>query len=113
VGYASAQKNIDKEIGASSFDQLRKNTSNEWQQKLAVVEVTDSNQQNKTVFYTALYHSLLIPWVIDDADGRYRGYDDKIIKKQVRINMVRFLPGIHSARCTLCLRCFTRISSRM
>jgi putative alpha-1,2-mannosidase len=81
VGYASAQKNIDKEIGASSFDQLRKNTSNEWQQKLAVVDVADSNQQNKTVFYTALYHSLLVPWVIDDTDGRYRGYDDKIHQK--------------------------------
>jgi putative alpha-1,2-mannosidase len=23
----------------------------------------------------------LIPWVIDDADGRYRGYDDKIHQK--------------------------------
>jgi len=81
VGYASAQKNIDKEIGTSSFDQLRKLTADEWQKKLAVVDVTDSNQQNKTVFYTALYHSLLIPWVIDDADGNYRGYDDKIHQK--------------------------------
>ncbi|WP_177183722.1 GH92 family glycosyl hydrolase [Mucilaginibacter sp. OK283] len=81
VGYASAQKNIDTEIGTSSFDQLRKLTADEWQKKLAVVEVTDSNYANKTVFYTALYHSLLIPWVIDDVDGRYRGYDDKIYQK--------------------------------
>ncbi|WP_158642878.1 GH92 family glycosyl hydrolase [Mucilaginibacter ginsenosidivorax] len=81
VGYASAQRNIDQEIGALSFDQLRKRTVNEWQKKLAVVDVTDSNDANKTVFYTALYHSLLIPWVIDDVDGRYRGADDKIHQK--------------------------------
>jgi len=81
VGYASAQRNIDQEIGALSFDQLHKRTANEWQKKLAVVDVTDSNDANKTVFYTALYHSLLIPWVIDDVDGRYMGTDGNIHQK--------------------------------
>ncbi|WP_184543153.1 GH92 family glycosyl hydrolase [Mucilaginibacter sp. FT3.2] len=77
VGYASAQKNIDKEIGTLPFEQVRKLTGNQWLKKLAVVDLTDGNEQNKTIFYTALYHSLLIPWVIDDADGRYKGADGK------------------------------------
>ncbi|MDP9076443.1 MAG: GH92 family glycosyl hydrolase [Bacteroidota bacterium] len=81
VGYASAQKNIDMEIGALSFEQIRKHTSDEWLKKLAVVDVTDSNEQNKTVFYTALYHSLLIPWVVDDANGQYIGTDGKAHQK--------------------------------
>ncbi|SHL87677.1 GH92 family glycosyl hydrolase [Mucilaginibacter sp. OK098] len=81
VGYASAQNNIDKEIGAWTFEQIRKHTSEEWIKKLAVIDVTDGNEQNKTVFYTALYHSLLIPWIIDDADGKYRGADGEIHQK--------------------------------
>ncbi|MCR8556598.1 GH92 family glycosyl hydrolase [Mucilaginibacter sp. BJC16-A38] len=81
VGYASAQNNIDKEIGALSFEQIRKHTSDDWLKKLAVIDVTDGNERNKTVFYTALYHSLLIPWVVDDADGQYIGADAKVHQK--------------------------------
>ena len=81
VGYASAQNNIDKEIGARSFEQIHKYISDEWLKKLAVVDVNDGNEQNKTVFYTALYHSLLIPWIIDDVDGKYKGAEGKIHQK--------------------------------
>jgi len=81
VGFASAQDNIDKEIGARSFEEVHKHTSDEWLKKLAVIDVKDGNEQNKTVFYTALYHSLLIPWVIDDVGGKYKGADDKIHQK--------------------------------
>jgi putative alpha-1,2-mannosidase len=81
VGYESAQNNIGKEISALSFDMIRKQTHNEWVKKLAVIDVNDSNEQNKTVFYTALYHSLLIPWVVDDADGQYRGADGRVHQK--------------------------------
>ncbi len=81
VNFAGAQNNIDQEIGISSFDQISKRTQHEWTKKLSVINVTDGNEQNKTIFYTALYHSLLIPWVIDDADGRYTGADGKLHKK--------------------------------
>lgn len=81
IDYAGAQNNIDKEIGTASFDEIHSRAEREWIQKLAVVDVNDGNEQNKNVFYTALYHSLLIPWVIDDADGRYRGADGKLHQK--------------------------------
>jgi len=81
VSFNSAQNNIDKEIGHSNFDEISKQTNESWTKKLSVIDITDSNQQNKTVFYTALYHSLLIPWVIDDTDGRYTGEDDKVHQK--------------------------------
>lgn len=81
IDYAGAQNNIDKEIDTASFDENHSRAEREWRQKLAVVDVNDNNEQNKTVFYTALYHSLLIPWVIDDADGRYKGADGKVHQK--------------------------------
>ncbi|MDB5148424.1 MAG: hypothetical protein JWQ57_2444 [Mucilaginibacter sp.] len=81
VSYGNAQHNIDQEIGRLSFDEIRAKTSSEWAKLLSVVDITDSNEQNKTVFYTALYHSLLMPWVVDDADGSYRGSDGKVYQK--------------------------------
>lgn len=81
VSFAGAQNNIDNEIGQSGFDEIRKQTNEEWIKKLSVIDIIDKNEQNKTVFFTALYHSLLIPWVIDDADGRYQGADGKVHTK--------------------------------
>jgi len=81
VNYEGAQNNIDKEAGNLAFSQFARQTSNEWKKKLSVVDIKDSNAQNKTIFYTALYHSLLIPWVIDDVDGRYTGADGHIHQK--------------------------------
>ncbi|MFC0512728.1 GH92 family glycosyl hydrolase [Mucilaginibacter angelicae] len=81
VSYSNAQHNIDQEIGHLGFDEVRAKTSSEWAKLLSVVDITDSNEQNKTVFYTALYHSLLLPWVVDDADGSYRGNDGKVYQK--------------------------------
>ncbi|HET7115379.1 MAG TPA: GH92 family glycosyl hydrolase [Hanamia sp.] len=92
VGIESAQKNIDQEIGNLDFDAVYKRTRNEWSQRLSVIDVTDSSQTNKTIFYTALYHSLLIPWVISDADGRYRGYDRKIHQKSGGYQYGKFSP---------------------
>ncbi|GAA3982712.1 GH92 family glycosyl hydrolase [Mucilaginibacter dorajii] len=92
VSYAGAQNNIDKEIGRLDFDRVRQQTSQAWQKLLAVVDVSDSNEQNKTVFYTALYHSLLLPWVLNDADGRYTGVDGLIHQKTGDVQYDFFSP---------------------
>jgi putative alpha-1,2-mannosidase len=81
VSYANAQHNIDQEIGHLNFNEVYTKTGLEWAKLLSVVDITDDSEQNKTVFYTALYHSLLLPWVIDDADGSYRGADGKVHQK--------------------------------
>jgi predicted alpha-1,2-mannosidase len=65
-------------LGNAGFYAICKQTALAWQKKLSAIDVTDDNRQNKIVFYTALYHSLLLPWVIDDADGRYKGADGAI-----------------------------------
>ncbi len=77
----SAQRNIDQEAGNLSFNEICARTSREWAKLLSVVDLNDNNEQNKTVFYTALYHSLLLPWVVDDADGNYQGNDGEVHQK--------------------------------
>ncbi|WEA03005.1 GH92 family glycosyl hydrolase [Mucilaginibacter sp. SJ] len=92
VSSNSAQYNIDKEAGNLSFDEICARTSREWAKLLSVVDLNDNNEQNKTVFYTALYHSLLLPWVADDAEGNYRGSNGKIYKKTGQNQYEAFSP---------------------
>jgi putative alpha-1,2-mannosidase len=78
VSFAAAQNNIDKEISQLTFEELKKRTRGEWQTQLSIIDIKDPSEKNKMVFYTALYHSLLLPWVVSDVDGSYQGADGKI-----------------------------------
>ncbi|WP_167459432.1 GH92 family glycosyl hydrolase [Pedobacter jejuensis] len=77
VSFEGAQQNIETEIGQIDFEAFRERTAKEWDTQLATVDIKDPSTANKKVFYTALYHSLLIPWVISDVDGKYKGADGK------------------------------------
>lgn len=61
-----------------SFDAMREQAQAAWQRELSGVRIEGGSQDDRTVFYTALYHVLLQPLTGSDADGRYRGYDDAI-----------------------------------
>ncbi|SHN32204.1 GH92 family glycosyl hydrolase [Chitinophaga sp. CF418] len=77
VSKESAERNIAVE-GAAGFDRLRQDTRQKWAKVLSVVDIADNNEANKTIFYTALYHAMLMPWIISDVDGNYRGRDGKV-----------------------------------
>jgi len=55
------------------FDSARAATRQAWERALSVVEIADDDARRKTAFYTALYHSLLLPWIVDDSGG-YGGF---------------------------------------
>ncbi|GJI93959.1 alpha-1 2-mannosidase [Duganella caerulea] len=61
-----------------SFDSMREQAQQAWQKELKSVNIEGADQNQRTVFYTALYHALLQPLTGNDVDGRYRGYDDRI-----------------------------------
>ena len=46
-----------------------------WQKELSRVTIETTNQKQKQIFYTALYHTMLAPTLFDDVDGQYRGMD--------------------------------------
>ncbi|HZX25892.1 MAG TPA: GH92 family glycosyl hydrolase [Telluria sp.] len=65
-----------------AFDGMRSKAQGTWQRELASVRIEGGSGDDRTVFYTALYHALLQPLTGSDADGRYRGYDDAIHSAQ-------------------------------
>lgn len=60
-----------------SFDAVRDAARRAWRERLGAVRVGGGTDAERTTFYTALYHSLLHPNLISDADGRYRGADGR------------------------------------
>jgi predicted alpha-1,2-mannosidase len=48
-----------------------------WRQQLDRIQVTGGTTDQRTTFYTALYHALLHPNVFSDVNGQYWGFDQK------------------------------------
>ncbi|MFA5419007.1 MAG: GH92 family glycosyl hydrolase, partial [Bacteroidales bacterium] len=80
VDYHSAQENCFQEIEGWDFEAVVQKTRNLWNDQLSKIQVEDDNKANKTVFYTALYHTMLAPNTFSDADHRYRNHAGKIMQ---------------------------------
>ncbi|MCB0279063.1 MAG: GH92 family glycosyl hydrolase [Calditrichaeota bacterium] len=70
-----ALKNLSAEIPGWDFESIRSQTKKNWAEKLWKIEVEGGTADERTIFYTALYHSFLAPNLFQDVDGRYRGMD--------------------------------------
>ncbi|MET7997193.1 GH92 family glycosyl hydrolase [Amycolatopsis sp. NPDC005232] len=60
------------------FDAVKADAQRTWRQELSSVDITGGTPDERTVFYTSLYHAFLQPLTANDADGRYYGFDKKI-----------------------------------
>lgn len=79
VGREAAAANLAAENPPDrSFGAVRDAARRAWRERLAAVRVGGGTEAERTVFYTALYHALLHPNVISDADRRYRGADGRV-----------------------------------
>ncbi|WP_097269934.1 GH92 family glycosyl hydrolase [Streptomyces sp. TLI_55] len=79
VSRAGAETNLAAENPPyRTFDAVREAARRAWRDDLAAVRVGGGTDAERTTFYTALYHSLLHPNVISDADRRYRGADGEV-----------------------------------
>ena len=84
VDVEGAKNNLKAELGENNFDfdALRQKAYDKWNKELLRYEVSDPNESNKTVFYTALYHTMIAPNLYSDADGRYRAHDLQVYKSE-------------------------------
>ena len=77
VSVDGAKDALEAETGTEGFDSVRKAAVKSWEDYLSTVSVEGSDEQ-KTSFYTSLYHLLIQPNNVADIDGRYCGADGKI-----------------------------------
>lgn len=78
VSIEGARKNLEKELNYWQFETVRAQADSIWNSELQKVVVETDNQEQKTIFYTALYHSFLNPNLFMDVDGQYRSTDGKV-----------------------------------
>ncbi len=78
VDMLGAKKNVEYEINHWDFEKTKHQSQSKWEKALSKIQVFDRKEDDKTIFYTALYHSMLNPNLYIDVDGRYRGMDMNI-----------------------------------
>ncbi|NGO06707.1 glycoside hydrolase family 92 protein [Streptomyces sp. HC44] len=78
VDVENAAENRDTETGKASFGKVRTQAKNLWKEALGTIDVDGGTDEERTKFYTALYHSFLHPNIRDDVGGEYLGYDGKV-----------------------------------
>lgn len=73
-----ARKNLEAEIPGWDFDQVKTAAIEAWRQQLGKIEVTGGTLEQQRNFYTALYHTSIVPNLFSDVAGSYRGMDGTV-----------------------------------
>lgn len=76
-----ARQNLEEEIGDRDFDQVRRTSSDIWNQALGQIAVKGNKEEEKVKFYSALYNTHFLPRTFSDTDGSYPEFDGG---KQIR-----------------------------
>jgi predicted alpha-1,2-mannosidase len=81
ISVEQAKYERDHNIDGWNFDEQRAETRDVWSELLNKVEITDTDEQNKRVFYTQLYHSFLHPNNVTSSNGTFKaGRDENTIR---------------------------------
>ena len=77
VNEENARLNLEQETDSYGFDfdAIHQATRSNWEKELDVITVEGGTEAERTNFYTALYHSKIIPNIASDVNGQYRRHD--------------------------------------
>lgn len=78
VDYGGALNNLESEIKDWNFEAVKESASRLWANELNQIQTQGGSDNEKAIFYTALYHTAISPYTFSDVDGRYRGMDQKV-----------------------------------
>lgn len=74
ISYTSienARENMEEEIPGWNFDLIKMKAEHLWNENLSRINLEDKDESNKIKFYSALYHMLIHPNIINDVNGEY------------------------------------------
>lgn len=75
VSESGAWHNMEAEIPHWDFETVRKQAFESWNKELNRIEIKGGTEEQRKVFYTALYHCMIAPNIYNDVSGNYRGRD--------------------------------------
>ena len=71
VSIENARENLEAEQAGRTFDDLRQAARAAWRNDLSRILVEGGSDDQRTVLYTALYHFLIHPNILNDINGEY------------------------------------------
>jgi predicted alpha-1,2-mannosidase len=80
VSVENARLNLKTEIPGWDFQTVRAQARQAWNDELSRIEVTGGTDDQRTIFYTALYHALIHPSVFSDVNGEYQAMAHQGVK---------------------------------
>ena len=80
VSIENARRNLDAEQKGKDFKAIAAQAREAWNNDLSRIAVEGGTRDQKTIFYTALYHMLIHPNVLNDVNGEYPAMESNEIK---------------------------------
>ena len=77
TGFEGAELN-SSEIPHWDFDKVKSDAEKAWNKELSKIEVKSNDKDKLTIFYTALYHTMIQPNIAQDLNGKFMGRDFKV-----------------------------------
>lgn len=78
VSIKNAWENLQQENSGWNFNQVAKEANAAWEKELKKIKIYTRDEEQKKVFYTSLYHTMVAPSVFNDVNGDYRGSDGEV-----------------------------------
>lgn len=78
VSAENARKNLEQEVKDFDFDAVHSAARTSWEKALSAITVEGGSEDDLTDFYTAMYHTMVVPNTVSDVNGEYRRHDMKI-----------------------------------
>jgi predicted alpha-1,2-mannosidase len=81
VSIKNAKENLEKEMLGKSFERIRNEATDTWNQLLSKITVTGGTGRQKGLFYSCLYRSFLWPALRSDINGDFTDQSGKVVNK--------------------------------
>lgn len=78
VSIENAKENLEHDVTGFDFDSIHAQTRALWAENLSQITVSGGSEHDLTNFYTAIYHSKIVPNLMSDVNGQYRRHDMSI-----------------------------------
>ena len=82
VSVQNALKNLDGSLPGWDFETARIAASDAWEKELSGIRITSEDDNLKTIFYTALYHTMIAPALFSDNNGEFKGVKGDVQKAE-------------------------------
>jgi len=78
ISLQQARENLEKEIPHFNYEKTVDETRQVWNKYLSRIEIEGGTEKDRSIFYSALYHTLLFPRQFSEYGRYYSAFDDTI-----------------------------------